>query len=128
MDSNKDLLEVVEFLKNESKLSKEKVTNAQIAEAIGITRGHFQKYLNGSEGVPENTISLIKRAFKKYFESSPIVNSDEELVNMAILKVLYKEVAKLKAKAENRDLEACLDDLEDDTKLIMRELVSVKQS
>lgn len=123
MKSNEKLDSLIKTIKTGYKQKGERLTNDVIAAAIGISRAQLQKYLNGSENIQSDTFELLYKAYGEYLQNSPEVKSEEDLVSLAMLKVVYKEMAKIKSKVENRPITDCLDDLESETKLIMRELL-----
>ena len=125
MKSKEELEELINSIKTARKRLGNPITNDEIAKSINVSRGQLQKYLNGSHSIQYDTFELLYEAYSDILPKSPKTNSETELTNLAMLKVIYKEVAKLKSKIENKSISDCLDDLETETMLVIRELAQV---
>ena len=107
--------------------------------SLGFSRKDIAEYL-GYEGGDATINSNLSRASKapnksfyiklqkalKHFKASaevfPVVNTEEELLNTATLKMLYKHVAKITSSLEKKDISKVMDEMDADTKIVMREL------
>lgn len=119
MKSNKELKALIESIKTGAKVIGYRVTNESIATAVGIQRSQLQKYLSGSEKIQDDTFNILSEKFKKELSGVNMIGDKKPTYEQALLKVMVREMAKLKAKVENIDYQSALDDIDDKVELLM---------
>jgi transcriptional regulator with XRE-family HTH domain len=126
-----------QFLKDVESLSL-RFPVARISQETGFNKSSVSKYLNGSQ---EPSVNFLK-AFYKWFNESgkkvshenavnedavdyvtPEVKTEQDVVQAASIKVLYNELAKLKAKMYNMPVKDCLEELKQNTSLIIEDIL-----
>lgn len=107
---------------------------------LGFSRKDIAEFLGyeGGEATINSNLSRIakspNRAFYQKLQKAfnhfnsiksaiPNVNSNEELVNTAMLKMLYNRVAKITSFIEKKDISNVMDEMDSETTIIMRELL-----
>lgn len=115
MDLNHRLVAIVETIMAARLKRGEKLTQDQIAEAIGRDRAHFNSALNGKRKATKSLIAFLERTFAEDLAEKPGVPGDIFNRERAQIKALWHHVAKLEAAVFNISLEQSLNGLEDDT-------------
>ena len=115
----------------------------QFAESLNMTRQNLNYHLRKDKleldflKKVENVLlkygvknAIIENVTKEDFVKIEIDNDIESIEHIqikAIVKINRLAIAKLMAKVFNRDVSDCLDELENDTKLVIRELVGKRE-
>lgn len=127
MDLNTEYANLVNTLKINSNAAGKKITNEAIAERLEISRTYLSSLISGKQEVTMKHIQLFKQVFKDelagIIAAPPSPKTEDEATQAAILKMLYSEVAKLKAATSGRSLEQCLAEMKADTILNLQDIL-----
>ena len=111
---------------------------SEMAALLGISREMLNKMENNKYPISNNTILKFKNLISEKKSQNSISESTEKYVTIrkekgteiidniqfkALIKINRLAIAKLMAKVYNRDVADCLEELENDTKLAIIELV-----
>ncbi len=121
---SKRLKEIVKIIQ-----AKRGWTQEEVAKSIKYSAVQMSRLIN-SPAKHEVEEILIKK-FPELLQNVPperiVIHGEEmtekdHLMNKAVVKVLYQEVAKLNSKVFGRPFQECLDELEQNTILVLRDL------
>jgi transcriptional regulator with XRE-family HTH domain len=117
---------IVNYLQIHVKEGNKKLSKEKIAKRLNLSRGHFSALLNGNEEIKRFHLDQIRAEFKDELSGSAN-NTDEAVVQAATIKMLYNEVAKLKSKVTGQSYEDCLNDMEQSTISIVKDILKAKR-
>lgn len=115
----------------------------QFAESLNMTRQNLNYHLR-KDKLELDFLKKVENVLLKYGVKNAIIEngtkedfvkieidkdmeSIEHIQIKALVKINRLAIAKLMAKVFNRDVSDCLDELENDTKLVIRELVGERE-
>lgn len=122
MDYREQLRQMVNYVKEFSKASGEKINQDEMSRRMGFkNRTYLSQLLNGHEAVNEGHILKFKSAFREYL---PKENDIQTVINRldiidSSIEVLMREFAKMKASLpDGRDPKAYLNELKQEIELV----------
>lgn len=124
MNLNEEFALLVKKAKDNYKKAKRKLTNEEIGGRLGVGGTYVSGMIGGSKKVTRKHINDFEAHFKSELNGvvAPAPPGDPLNRERAMLKVLWQEVAKLKAEKLGVSVDAILDELDRDTILTSRNL------
>lgn len=119
-----------DFIKELSRLKEEKVikNNAELIDILGLKNvSTITEIVKKRQNIqPE-----VWEKFKKHYRITdnsvmPIFTTEEEITMAATVKTLLNELIKVKSKVFDLDLKKCAEEMEQNTKLLVRDIFQEK--
>jgi hypothetical protein len=115
------------FVEQANELMKAGMEQKEIYELLEWNKSSMSSVMNGRRDVP---IAIWERFQEVYKNANralmPSLESKEQFVQAATVKMLFNEVAKIKSKVFSLDYQECVTELEQNTISILRDMIREK--
>lgn len=119
MDYQKQLIELIKKIKEHYKKTGRRITQEAIAEKMYIGKTYLSNLISGTQPTSEKHVTILREQFHAELSEVNKIGEDKPTYDQALLKVILREVAKLKAKSEKIDYEKALEEIDDKVDLLM---------
>jgi hypothetical protein len=119
-----------DFIREYSRLKKERIikNNAELIDILGIkTVSTITEIIKRRQNITPDAWDKFKRYYKiTDISVFPIFSIEEEITMAATVKTIINELIKIKSKVFDLELKICAEEMEQNTKLLIRDIFREK--